>query len=276
MTLISFEDVSYQFRDTGVKALSNVSVSVEKGEHVAIVGSNGSGKSTFGRLVNGLLIPTSGDVNVSGYTTGVPEQLGAVRQSVGMVFQNPDNQFVATTVEDDIAFGLENRQLSRDEMILRVTRYSQFLGIEDLLKREPEQLSGGQKQRVALAGVLALEPEAIVLDEATSMLDPVGREEVLDVLQLLKKSGITLLSITHDMNEVLMADRVLGFKEGELLCDQTPFSLFDGAELVAKLQIEPPFVWQAREDLRTCGLHVPACKTEKELLEALWTSHSSK
>lgn len=214
--LISVEDIVFRYRkDAERRALDGVSLQVYEGEWLAIVGHNGSGKSTLARALNGLILPESGDIEVAGIQL-TEESVWEVRKKIGMVFQNPDNQFVGTTVRDDVAFGLENNGVPREEMIERVDWAVKQVNMQDFLDQEPHHLSGGQKQRVAIAGVIAARPDIIILDEATSMLDPIGREEVLETVRHLKEQGMaTVISITHDLNEAAKADRIIVMNGGK-------------------------------------------------------------
>ena len=221
MTAIKLENVYYAYEaDEGekpVNAVDGVSLEVEEGSFVAVVGHNGSGKSTLARLFNGLLLPDSGSVTVFGMDTKDEKQIYSIRSSVGMVFQNPDNQMVASVVEDDIAFGPENLGLPRDEIIRRVDRALEQVGMSEYRKSTPFRMSGGQKQRLAIAGVLAIRPKVIVLDESTAMLDPKGRREVMDVIHALnKEEKMTVIHITHYMEEVLEAERVIVMDGGKI------------------------------------------------------------
>lgn len=220
--LISVEDIVFRYRkDAERRALDGVSLQVYEGEWLAIVGHNGSGKSTLGRALNGLILPESGDIEVAGIQL-TEESVWEVRKKIGMVFQNPDNQFVGTTVRDDVAFGLENNGVPREEMIERVDWAVKQVNMQDFLDQEPHHLSGGQKQRVAIAGVIAARPDIIILDEATSMLDPIGREEVLETVRHLKEQGMaTVISITHDLNEAAKADRIIVMNGGKKYAEGT-------------------------------------------------------
>lgn len=268
------EHVSYRYANHATDALTDISLHVQKGEWVAVVGRSGSGKSTLARLLNGLLLPSSGTVTVQKWTTEANAE--KIRLAVGFVFQNPDNQIVTTIVEDDLAFGLENRGWPPEQISRRVAAVAKELGIETLLKRDVSRLSGGQKQRVALGGVLAPDPDILVLDEATSMLDPAGQREWLSLLKKLHRKGKTILSITHDPEELLFADRVLALKEGRLVFDGTLAQLFFTHDQVEQLDIALPFLYELQAELHKRGAAIGNSQTEEELLQALWTLHLTK
>ncbi|MBH0171703.1 MAG: energy-coupling factor ABC transporter ATP-binding protein [Bacillota bacterium] len=270
--IITVKDVTFSYPGEETPTLKGVSLDVHKGEWLSIVGHNGSGKSTLAKMLNGLLLPSEGAVNVSQYTTGLPDDIWEVRRLVGMVFQNPDNQFVGTSVQDDIAFGLENFGVPRDEMVKRINESVARVGMEAFLNQEPHQLSGGQKQRVAIAGILAQKPSVIVLDEATSMLDPIGRIEVIDtVRELNKKEGITVISITHDLEEALSADRVVVMKMGEKAAEGVPEDIFQQRELLKSAGLDLPFSLKLSEALRHQGVELDkSYLTQEELVNALW------
>ena len=244
MPQIELIGVNYSYRvgeGQTVRALRNVSFSVEKGEFVALAGMNGSGKSTLAKLLNGLFTPSSGDVLIDGINTRDEERTFDVRRKAGMVFQNPDNQMVATIIEDDVAFGPENLGIPREEIIERVDWALDAVGMSEFRTRSASKLSGGQKQRVAIAGVLAMKPDILVLDESTSMLDPEGRAEIMDVAKKLNASGITVISITHNMDEAAQADRVIVLRKGRLVLDGTPKEVFASPEVEAcGLALPPP------------------------------------
>ncbi|MBQ8828308.1 MAG: energy-coupling factor transporter ATPase [Clostridia bacterium] len=222
-------------------AVEDISFSIKKGEFIAIVGRNGSGKSTVARLTNALIIPDSGAVYVNGIKSDDEENLWNIRSNVGMVFQNPDNQIVGMSVEEDVAFGLENLGVPRDEMIERIEYALKTVKLEQERKTEPHLLSGGQKQRVAIAGVLAMQPECIVLDEATAMLDPSGRRDVINTIKKLnKENGITVILITHHMDEIVHADRVMIINNGKFLCSGTPKEIFSKHSIIKEAGLELP------------------------------------
>ncbi|UFJ42375.1 energy-coupling factor transporter ATPase [Brevibacillus humidisoli] len=241
--LIRVDNVSFAYRinqSTSIPVLRNVSFSVMSGEYVAIIGHNGSGKSTLSKMLNGILVPETGDVWVSGMNTREKALHRQIRQCVGMVFQHPDNQIVATIVEDDIAFGLENIGVPPDEMKLRVDEALQAVGMSSFRDRPPHHLSGGQKQRVAIAGILAMKPSCIVLDEATSMLDSYGRKEILAVVGKMRREGMTIVTVTHHMSEVAEADRVIVLEEGEIVLEGTPREVFRQHQKLQELHLDVP------------------------------------
>ena len=269
--IIEVRNLKYKYDSESENyTLNDVSFQVKKGEWLSIVGHNGSGKSTTVRLIDGLLEAESGDIIISGDKL-TAENVWEKRRQIGMVFQNPDNQFVGATVEDDVAFGLENQGLDYDLMVERVQQALELVGMQDFKEREPARLSGGQKQRVAVAGVVALRPDIIILDEATSMLDPEGR---LDLIQTVKKikdgNHLTVISITHDLDEIALSDRVLVMKEGQVESTATPRELFSREDL-EELGLDQPFVNQVKAALRQSGLPLPdSYLTEKELQDQLW------
>lgn len=252
MPQIELTNVSYSYRvgeGQTVRALRNVTFSVERGEFVALAGMNGSGKSTLAKLLNGLFIPSAGDVVIDGINTRDEERTFDVRRKAGMVFQNPDNQMVATIIEDDVAFGPENVGIPREEIVERVDWALEAVGMTEFRTRSASKLSGGQKQRVAIAGVLAMKPDIIIFDESTSMLDPEGRAEIMDVAKKLNESGITVITITHNMDEAAQADRIIVLKKGRLVLDGTPKEVFASPEVEA------------------CGLALPPAAAMQRMLE---------
>ena len=272
MSLISLKNVSYRYSSTeDFLALNNISLTIEKGEWITLIGANGSGKSTLVKTLNGLNMPQEGTISVDGLTMN-EENIWTIRQKVGMVFQNPDNQFVGSTVADDVAFGLENIGVPRDEMIERINRSLEQVGMQNFKQVEPARLSGGQKQRVAIAGILALEPEIIILDEATSMLDPKGRAEVLETVKAVKeRSNLTVLSITHDINEAAHADRIFVLEKGQIKYVDVPEEIFKLGDQLIDLGLTIPFVEQLRYQLMNNNLHLPnEFMTKERLVEWLW------
>ena len=229
MAQIEVKNVSYLYplrEGVSLKAIKNLSLTIERGEFVALAGMNGSGKSTLAKLLNGLYKPTSGEVLIDGVSTADEGSVFEIRKKVGMVFQNPDNQTVATIIEDDVAFGPENIGLPREQIIERVSDALKSVDMSEYAKRTASKLSGGQKQRVAIAGALAMRPEVIIFDEATSMLDPIGRAEVMAIAKKLNKEGVTVINITHNMEEAALADRVIVMRKGRLAIDGTPKQVF--------------------------------------------------
>ena len=270
MPILTTENVRFSY-DKKTNAINNVNLSIESGEYVAIIGHNGSGKSTLARLFNALINPTSGEITVDGMSTRDKKNLAKIRETVGVVFQNPDNQLVASIVVDDVAFGPENLGLSREEIGSRIDFALSAVGMENFRNASPERLSGGQKQRVAIAGVLALKPKILVLDEATSMLDPEGRKDVLDVVKKLnKENGVTVIAITHYMEEVVGADRVIVVNDGAVAFTGTPEEVFAQKEMLNNFGLELPISAYIAQKLREKGLELPQnILTEDGLAEAL-------
>ena len=271
--IIEVQHLKYKY-DNHVDSyiLKDVTFHVKQGEWLSIVGHNGSGKSTTIRLIDGLLEAESGEIIIDGDKLTF-ENIWEKRRHIGMVFQNPDNQFVGATVEDDVAFGLENQGMDYQTMFDRVQEALDIVGMQDFKEREPARLSGGQKQRVAIGGVVALRPDIIILDEATSMLDPEGRLELIQTVKKIKdRHGMTVISITHDLDEVALSDRVLVMKEGQVESTSTPSELFSRADL-EDLGLDEPFTNQVKETLLNSGFQLPErYLTEKELQDYLWES----
>ena len=270
-SIIEVKDLSFRYKeDQEYYDVNSVTFHVKRGEWLSIVGHNGSGKSTTIRLIDGLLEAESGEIWIDGQLLS-PENVWDLRRQIGMVFQNPDNQFVGATVEDDVAFGLENQGLPREEMKKRVAESLELVGMLDFKKREPARLSGGQKQRVAIAGVVALRPAILILDEATSMLDPEGRRELIQTVQEIRKDyQMTVVSITHDLEEVAMSDRVLVMKKGQVESTSSPRELFSRVDL-DQIGLDDPFTNQLKESLRETGYQLPdGYLTEGELEDKLW------
>jgi len=260
MSVIEVDNVSYSYRlgeKECVPALSSVSFFVEEGEFITVVGKNGSGKSTLAKLLNGLLLPSGGTVRVAGNLTSDQDTIFEVRKSAGMVFQNPDNQMVSTIVEDDVAFGPENVGIESGEIKRRVAWALETVGMSEYRKHSASRLSGGQKQRVAIAGVLALMPKILILDEATSMLDPKGRKEVISVAKKLNREGITIILITHNMDEVAFSKRVLVLDRGSISFDGTPKKLFLEDRIINSAGLSLPPVAKLAAALSKGGMSVP-------------------
>ena len=269
--IIEVKNLSYRYDYKSEDyILKDVSFHVKQGEWLSIVGHNGSGKSTTVRLIDGLLEAESGDIIISGDKL-TADNVWEKRRQIGMVFQNPDNQFVGATVEDDVAFGLENQGMNYPTMVKRVHEALELVGMQNFKEREPARLSGGQKQRVAIAGVVALQPDIIILDEATSMLDPEGRLELIRTVKEIKdKNHLTVISITHDLDEISLSDRVLVMKNGQVESTATPRELFSRPDL-EDLGLDQPFVNQVKAAMIQTGLTLPETYlTEKELQEQLW------
>ena len=270
-TIIEIKDLAFRYqKDQEHYDVNHISFHVKHGEWLSIVGHNGSGKSTTVRLIDGLLEAESGEIWIDGKLL-TSENVWEMRRKIGMVFQNPDNQFVGATVEDDVAFGLENQGLPLDQMKKRVAESLALVGMEEFSKKEPARLSGGQKQRVAIAGVVALRPDILILDESTSMLDPEGRLELIKIVQEIRKDHkMTVISITHDLEEVALSDRVLVMKKGAIESTSSPRELFSRPDL-DQIGLDQPFVNQLRQSLIDGDLNLPnSYITEEELEEALW------
>ncbi|KMY46069.1 cobalt transporter ATP-binding subunit [Bacillus sp. FJAT-27916] len=274
--LAEVSNVSFQYDTSTRKALDGISFSVVEGEWLAIVGHNGSGKSTLAKLLIGLNFPSEGKIKVGDMDMS-EEHIWEIRRQIGMVFQNPDNQFVGTTVVDDVAFGLENAGIEREVMISRVKDALLKVRMDGFLNQEPHHLSGGQKQRVAIAGVLALGPSIIILDEATSMLDPMGKAEVLETIRQLKADrNLTVISITHDLEEAARADRMIVLNQGKIFAEGTPSEIFALDEELIKLGLDIPFSVKMGKLLREQGLDVSNHITEEGLVDELCKYRSNK
>ena len=270
-SIIDVKNLSFRYKESQeYYDVKDITFHVKRGEWLSIVGHNGSGKSTTVRLIDGLLEAESGEIVIDGQRL-TEENIWNIRRQIGMVFQNPDNQFVGATVEDDVAFGLENQGLSRQEMQKRVEEALDLVGMLDFKKREPARLSGGQKQRVAIAGVVALRPAILILDEATSMLDPEGRRELIETVKGIRKDyDMTVISITHDLEEVAMSDRVLVMKKGSIESTSSPRDLFSRNDL-DQIGLDNPFANQLKHSLSQNGYDLPEnYLTESELEDKLW------
>lgn len=274
--LIEFRNVSFRYREEHPWVLKHCSFEIYEDESIAIIGHNGSGKSTIAKLINGLLFPQEGEILIAGKPV-TEETIWDIRKDVGMVFQNPDNQFVGTTVQDDVAFGMENRGIPREEMISRIEASLTAVGMQDYHLTEPHRLSGGQKQRVAIAGVLAVSPKVLILDEATAMLDPKGRTEIMNTLnQVQEKNNLSLITITHDLHEVVQSDRVIVMNHGEIWDEATPREIFAKKHALREIGLDVPFVAILADELQEKGLALTKEPlNHEELLEELWTLHST-
>lgn len=272
---VEFRNVSFRYQEDMPWVLRNVSFTIGPDEWVAVIGHNGSGKSTIAKLMNGLLFPQEGEILVDGMPVN-EETIWDVRKQVGMVFQNPDNQFVGTTVKDDVAFGMENHGMPRELMLERIKESLSAVGMADYEQQEPHRLSGGQKQRVAIASVLAVSPKFIILDEATAMLDPKGRKEIMNTVHRVQEErDLSLITITHDLHEVTQSSRVIVMNKGEVWMQGSPRDVFSKKEHLQEIGLDTPFVSKLADHLKAEG--VPLTReplNHQELLEELWTSRS--
>jgi energy-coupling factor transport system ATP-binding protein len=273
-TIIRIENLIFEYKreeeQEVVRAIDNVSLEIPRGSFTAIIGRNGSGKSTLSKNLNTLLLPTSGEIWIDGYNTKDPESLWQVRQRAGMVFQNPDNQLVSSIVEDDVAFGPENLAIPPDEIRKRVDESLKAVGMYEERKKAPHLLSGGQKQRIAIAGVVAMKPQCIILDEPTAMLDPRGRDEVMAIMKKLHQEGITILLITHFMEEAAQAERVIIMDQGRICMDGTPEEIFARSREIRELSLDVPLPVELAEGLRENGIPVPrSIITTEEMVDYL-------
>ena len=271
--IIKIKNVSFFYPESDAPAIDNISFNVKRGSWTSIIGHNGSGKSTIIRLINGLLVPDENgnpSIEVDGIKL-TDDTVWEVRNRVGIVFQNPDNQFVGATVADDVAFGLENRGIPHSEMVKIVPEAIKAVGMSEYANSEPANLSGGQKQRVAIAGILAIKPKIIVLDEATSMLDPEGRNQILSIVQDMKdKYDLTVISITHDIDEANMADQVLVMNDGKLITQGSTKTVFSQVSLLKSIGLDVPFFEQIKEKLQQDAIKLPDnLDSEKELINYL-------
>ena len=270
--IITIENLAFEYtrgeESDPVKAIDNISLEIERGSFTAIIGKNGSGKSTLAKNLNGLLLPTEGAVYVNGYDTRDDDNIWNVRQTAGMVFQNPDNQLVSAIVEDDVAFGPENLGVDPAEIRRRVDKALEDVNMGQYKKKAPHLLSGGQKQRIAIAGVVAMKPKCIIFDEPTAMLDPKGRGEIMSIIDELHKEGITVILITHFMDEAVRADRVIIMNEGRILLYGTPRQVFRQEELIRSANLDVPLMVEMGAKLRERGIDVPAdIITEEKMVE---------
>ena len=270
--IITIENLTFEYmrgeESQPVRAISNLNLEIERGSFTAIIGKNGSGKSTLAKNLNGLLLPTEGVIYVDGYDTRDDSSIWNVRKTAGMVFQNPDNQLVSAIVEDDVAFGPENLGIDPVEIRRRVDKALEDVNMGQFKKKAPHLLSGGQKQRIAIAGVVAMKPKCIIFDEPTAMLDPKGRAEIMSIIDELHAEGITVILITHFMDEAVRADRVIIMHEGKILLDGTPQQVFEQEELIRSVNLDVPLMVEMGAKLRRAGIDVPAdIITEEEMVE---------
>jgi energy-coupling factor transport system ATP-binding protein len=275
--VISFRDVSYRHEVNEEWALNGINLCINQGEWVSIIGRNGSGKSTLARLMNGTLTPTVGVVNAFGKSTHLEENQWELRTTVGMIFQNPENQIIATTVEEDIAFGLENIGVSPSEINLRCKRILKQLDLYAMRDRNPYTLSGGQKQRLAIAGVIVMEPKVIIFDEPTSFIDPKGARDVRYIMSELHQKGVTVIQITHDMEEIVWGNRVIVMQEGTIALQGKPTEILADSESIKDAGLIPPFAVRIRDELIQEGYDLANdIISEKELAEQIWKLSLSK
>ena len=275
MGIIDVDKLTFSY-DEKTDAVHEVSFSIEKGQYCTIVGHNGSGKSTVAKLLTGLLEKKSGSIVIDGFELNI-ENLRKIRNKIGIVFQNPDNQFIGSTVRDDIAFGLENHCVEQVEMDPIIEEFSNRVGMHDYLNSEPTRLSGGQKQRVAIAGVLAMHPEIIIFDEATSMLDPQGKDEIKKVIMdLHKERNLTILSITHDIDEVTTSDYVLVMDEGQIILKGTPEEVFKKEDKLKETQFDLPYSMKLAKELDKLGVHIKDRMTMEGMVDELCQLHLKK
>ena len=257
-TIISVKDVTFTYEEATEPALTGVTLDVKRGEFLAVLGHNGSGKSTLAKLLNALYLPTEGKVIACGFDTADEDHLWDIRQQAGMIFQNPDNQIVATVVREDVAFGMENLGVPHDEMVQRIDEALAAVRMTDYADSAPHMLSGGQKQRVAIAGILAMQPSVIIADEATAMLDPSGRKEVLKTIKRLnRENGITVVWITHFMEEAAQADRIVVMNKGTTVLSGTPREVFEQVETLREIHLDVPHMTDLSQDLRKEGMPLP-------------------
>jgi len=275
MEILKIEKLYFAYEKNN-DILKDVSFTLNKGEYVSLIGANGSGKSTIAKLILGLLESKRGKIAIDKMELNI-ENLATIRNYIGIVFQNPDNQFIGSTVEDDIAFGLENHQVASEEMPAIIEHFSKEVRMHDFLQFEPSRLSGGQKQRVAIAGVLAMNPELIIFDEATSMLDSQGKTEILNIIfELHKKQKKTILSITHDMEEITYSDRVLILNQGRIIFAGTPKELLKKPDVLRQAKMKSPFVADFAQKYNEKGKKIDIPLSLNELVESIWQSISNK
>ena len=275
MSILEVKNITYSYDDKH-NAVDEVSFKVDKGAYVTLIGHNGSGKSTIAKMISGLLPLKSGEILIDGLILN-EENIHDIRAKLGIVFQNPDNQFIGSTVRDDMAFGLENYQVESAKMDDIINRYASMVNMEAYLDKEPSNLSGGQKQRVAIAGILAMSPEIIIFDEATSMLDPKGKAEIKEVIyDLHEKYDITIISITHDIEEALNSDYVIVMNQGKIYKAGKPSEVYSDTNGLLKIGLDIPFTYKIKEELKQYGIKVGEYKDIEGLVEALWQLNSKR
>lgn len=273
--IIEINDLCFEY-DEGEKTIDHISLSIEKGTYTTILGHNGSGKSTIAKLIMGLLEKKSGEIKVGGIELS-EETLNEVRSQIGIVFQNPDNQFIGATVRDDIAFGLENTCVAPEKMDDIINEYAKKVNMYEFLDHEPTKLSGGQKQRVAIAGILAMSPSIIILDESTSMLDPKGKKEITQLVhQLNKDKNMTILSITHDIEEAALSDKVILLSDGHIIDSGKPEKVLMNQKQIEALALDVPFAYKISKGLQEKGIHIPDYINQEKLVKELCQLHSKK
>ena len=273
--IISIKNLTYTYPDSKVPAINDLSLDIYKNEWLSIVGKNGSGKSTLTKLIDGLIEADSGTIAVDGEVIN-EENIWDARTKIGIIFQNPDHQFVGATVEDDVAFGLENQGMPREQMVKEIDRALELVKMSNFKTRDPQSLSGGQKQRVAIAGVLATKPQIVIMDESTSMLDPDGRKTVLELVQKLRQEqDLTIISITHDIEETELSQRIVVINDGKIVQEGTPASIYDIGPDLTKFGLEEPFSSQLVQTLRDSIKLPEGYLSEEELKEQLWKLHSN-
>lgn len=272
MKSVEIKNLNYSY-NVNTPVIKDISLAIDKGEYVSIVGHNGSGKSTLCKLMIGLLEKNSGSIIIDGVELN-KDTLNDIRHKVAIVFQNPDNQFIGVTVEDDIAFSLENDNVPRNEMIPLVREYAKKVGMLEFLNKEPSYLSGGQKQRVAIADALIRRPDILILDEATSMLDPNGKAEILSLVREMRKENpsLTIISITHDIEEAYLSDRIILLNEGEIVLSCLPNELFKNREIIKKYNLSVPFIVELKMRLKDLGYDIDDSSSLNEIGEKIWQS----
>ena len=274
--IVEFKNITFKY-DENISLLSSLSLSIKKGKYTVLLGPNGSGKSTIAKLIIGLLEAEKGEIFVDGELLN-ENSVNNIRNKVAIVFQNPDNQFIGSTVEDDIAFGLENHLVPTEEMQTIIEEYAEKTGMINFLKKEPTKLSGGQKQRVAIAGVLAMHPEIIILDEATSMLDPKGKREIKELIKKMRDivPNITIVSITHDISEAVASDKVIVMNKGEVYAAGTPKEIFNDEERLNKVGLQLPFTYKVQHELAKEGYSLDLVMSTKEMVKEICQLNSKK